>query len=105
MVRTRQSMLPGAKKYKKKVSDMKASKIAEATKAFNEQWAEMSDNKKQNLLDAGYNKDRLLKGYVNDSGANGLKAMMMNEDNFNTIGFKVLLSNAKKWLNSFKPNK
>ena len=105
MVRTRQSMLPGAKKYKKKVSDMKASKIAEATKAFNENYAEMSDNKKQNLLDAGYNKDRLLKGYVNDSGANGLKAMMMNEDNFNTIGFKVLLSNAKKWLNSFKPSK
>lgn len=103
MVRTRQSMLPGAKNTKKKLADMKASKITEATKAFNEQYAEMSDNKKQNLLDAGYNKDRLLKGYVNDSGANGLKAMMTNKDNFNTIAFKVLLSNAKKWLSSFKP--
>lgn len=103
MVRTRQSMLPGAKKYQQKIADMKSSKIAEATKAFNEQYAEMSDNKKQNLLDAGYNKDRLLKGYVNDSGANGLKAMMTNKDNFNTVAFTVLLSNAKKWLNSFKP--
>jgi flagellar biosynthesis/type III secretory pathway protein FliH len=104
MVKTRSSLLPGRKKYTENKAKEKAAAISKATSAFNERWNEMAENKKQNLLDAGYNKDRLLKGYINDSGANGFKSMMTNPDNYNKIAFDVISSNIKKWLSSFKPS-
>ena len=106
MVRTRQSMLPGAKKTSQKIKEKKEAAINKATNAFNDYWSDLSESQVNKFSEIGYDKNRLLKGYLSDSGALGFKAMMMNKDNFNTIQAKLIINGIKKWASSlFKKNK
>jgi len=90
MVRANKTMLPTAAKQNAK----KQEGIAKATSAFNTYFT--SDIEKK-YAEIGLNKSQALKGYLSDSGALGFKAMMMNKDNANSIGVKLIINSIKKW--------
>jgi len=102
MVRANKTLYKSAKKIKEK----KEAAVNKATNAFNDYWSDLSESQVNKFSEIGYDKNRLLKGYLSDSGALGFKAMMMNEDNFNTIQAKLIINGIKKWASSlFKKNK
>ncbi|QDP57600.1 MAG: hypothetical protein Tp1102MES731781_28 [Prokaryotic dsDNA virus sp.] len=80
--------------------EKKKAAVNKATNAFNDYWSDLSESQINKFDEIGYNKDRLLQGYLGDSGALGFKAMMMNKDNFNTIQAKLIINGIKKWANS-----
>jgi len=102
MVRANKTLYKSAKKIKEK----KEVAINKATNAFNDYWSDLSESQVNKFSEIGYDKNRLLKGYLADDGALGFKAMMLNEDNFNTIQAKLIINGIKKWASSlFKKNK
>ena len=102
MVRANKTLYKSAKKIKEK----KEAAVNKATNAFNDYWSDLSESQVNKFSEIGYDKNRLLKGYLSDSGALGFKAMMLNEDNFNTIQAKLIINGIKKWASSlFKKNK
>lgn len=90
MVRANKSMLPTAAKQSAK----KQQGIAKATSAFNTYFTPEVEKKYKEI---GLNKSKALQGYLSDSGALGFKAMMMNKDNANSIGAKLIINSIKKW--------
>ena len=76
------------------------SAVDKATIGFNEWYGSLSENQINRFQEIGYNKDRLLKGYLADRGALGFKAMFMNKDNPNTISAKLVINSVKKWASS-----
>ena len=100
MVRTRQSMLPGAKKTSQKIKLKELTRLMEDNEIFNKYWSGLSDKQVNTFKEIGYNKSTLKNSFLKDSGALGFKAMMMNEDNFNTIGVKKIHNSIKKFANN-----
>tara|TARA_A100001201_G_scaffold13784_1_gene16820 strand:- start:17420 stop:17740 length:321 start_codon:yes stop_codon:yes gene_type:complete len=100
MVRTKQSMLPGAKNTSQKIKLKRLTKLMEENDVFNKYWSGLSDKQVNTFKEIGYNKSTLKNSYLKDSGALGFKAMMMNEDNFNTIGVKKIHNSIKKFANN-----
>ena len=105
MVRTRQSMLPGAKNTSQKIKEKELIKLMEQNDVFNKYWSSLSDGQVNTFKEIGYNKSTLKNSYLKDSGALGFKAMMMNVDNFNTIGVKKITNSIKKFANSLLKKK
>jgi len=96
MVRANKTLYKSANKIKEK----KEAAVNKATNAFNDYWSDLSESQVNKFSEIGYDKNKLLKGYLSDSGALGFKAMMMNEDNFNTIQAKLIINGIKKWANN-----
>ena len=98
-------MLPGAKNTSQKIKLKRLTKLMEENDVFNKYWSGLSDKQVNTFKEIGYNKSTLKNSYLKDSGALGFKAMMMNEDNFNTIGVKKIHNSIKKFANSLLTKK
>tara|TARA_R100000231_G_scaffold2492_6_gene4487 strand:- start:255 stop:605 length:351 start_codon:yes stop_codon:yes gene_type:complete len=99
MVKTRQSMLPGAKNTSKKIKEKELIRLMEDNDVFNKYWSGLSDKQVNTFKEIGYNKSTLKNSFLKDTGALGFKAMMNNVDNFNTIGVKKMTNSYKKFAN------
>ncbi len=100
MVKTKQSMLPGAKNTSQKLKLREVTRLMEDNEVFNKYWSSLSDKQVNTFKEIGYNKSTLKNSFLKDTGALGFKAMMMNEDNFNTIGVKKIHNSIKKFANN-----
>ena len=97
MVKANKSMFPSKKKTSQKIKLKELTRLMEDNDIFNKYWSGLSDKQVNTFKEIGYNKSTLKNSFLKDTGALGFKAMMMNVDNFNTIGVKKITNSIKKF--------